>query len=70
MEYIIIIIGLCAVNALQCVLYHIERRDLYDRIMCGNITEYRHGQRKDTKSAVDAHKQMMNEWRKPVKDGD
>lgn len=51
---------------LQAVIHFIERRDLYNRIMCKNLTEYK-GER--CTSAKSAHDRIIRKWR-GKKDGE
>ncbi len=60
----IVIIALCAVIALQAVFHYAERRDLYNRIMCRDLTEYRSDSGKNPKSSLNArHDEIMKKWR-------
>lgn len=67
-DYMLVIIGLCITSLVQCFLYHLERRELYDRIMSGDLTEYRRKEAPKRKTAADAHRQMIDEWRSPKKE--
>ena len=51
---------LCGVVVLQQVLHHAERKDLYNRIMSKNLTEYKG---ESPGYQVSAHKQVLNRWR-------
>lgn len=51
---------------LQAVIHFIERRDLYNRIMCKSLTEYK-GDR--CASAKSAHDRIIRKWR-GKKDGE
>lgn len=50
---------LCGVIILQSILHHCERKDLYDRIMCRNLAEYKGNRR----SAQSAHDRVVKKWR-------
>lgn len=56
---------LCGIIILQAIAHHFERRDLYNRIMSKNLTEYKSGK---PPSVVSAHDRVLNKWR--GKDGD
>ncbi len=78
---IIIIYGLCAiclllfiiiviqslVHAFENKAHRLERRDLYDRIMSGNVKEYKFlsDEKKDDEPHLSAHRRVMNNWRDP-----
>ena len=51
---------LCGVIVLQQILHHCERKDLYDRIMSKNLTEYK-GEAPSYQ--ISAHKSVLNRWR-------
>lgn len=51
---------LCGVIVIQSVIHHIERKDLYNRIMCKSITEYK-GDCKSFKKS--AHQSAIERWR-------
>lgn len=53
-------IVLCVVMAIQHIIHHFERKDLYNRIMSKNLTEYKG----DTPGyQISAHKRALNRWR-------
>lgn len=52
--------ALCGVIVIQSVIHHIERKDLYNRIMCKNITEYKGDYERSQKSA---HQSAIERWR-------
>ena len=54
------IYALIVVIALQAIIYHFERKDLYNRIMSGNFAEYK-GEK--PKQRVSAHKRALKKWR-------
>ena len=56
---------LCGVIILQAVIHFFERKDLYNRIMSKNLTEYKGENRIFVKSA---HDRVINRWR--GKDGE
>ena len=55
------IYALIAVILVQAVTHHLERRDLYNRIMSKTFSEYKGGKPKGVESA---HKRAINAWRK------
>lgn len=56
---------LCGIIVLQQILHHFERRDLYNRIMSKNLSEYKG----ETPSyQVSAHSKVLERWRRPVKE--
>ena len=57
---------LCAVIIIQAILHHIERRDLYNRIMCRDINDYNHAKARDKPAkTVSRHEEKMKAWRDP-----
>lgn len=60
-----IIYALIGVIVLQSIIHHFERKDLYNRIMSKNLTEYK-GEK--CISAKSAHDRVINRWR--GKDGE
>lgn len=56
---------LCGVIVLQSIIHHFERKDLYNRIMSKNLTEYK-GEK--CISAKSAHDRVLKRWR--GKDGE
>ena len=61
-----VIYALLGVIVIQQAIHHIERQDLYDRIMSKNLTEY-----KDDSPGyqLSAHKRVLNRWREREKGG-
>lgn len=59
---------LCAVIVLQSVLHFAERRDLYNRLMCRNLSEYKSGDA--PKKVKSIHTKLLGNWRSAGKDGD
>lgn len=62
---------LSAVIVIQSILHRFERRDLYNRIMCGDIRELRQ-EKNNIKRPISRHQEVMNKWRhvSVTKDGD
>lgn len=57
---IVVIYVLCGVIVFQQIIHHFERRDLYNRIMSKNLTEYKG----DTPGyQISAHKRVLNRWK-------
>lgn len=56
-----VIYALCGVLVLQQVIHHFERKDLYNRIMSKNLTEYKGD---SPGYQVSAHKKVLSRWRK------
>lgn len=54
---------LSGVIIIQGVLHHIERRDLYTRLMCRDMQDYKSANKKDMQSPVSRHKEVLNRWR-------
>ena len=53
------------------IVQHIERKDLYNRLMCRNMTEYNNIKADEPKQPIRRHKAVLNRWRKnDVKVGD
>lgn len=51
---------LCGIIIVQSVFHHFERRDLYNRIMSKNLTEYKGKGLLPVKSA---HRQVLKRWK-------
>ncbi len=52
-----------AIIVFQVVLYRAERKDLYNRIMCGSIQEYMNTTDKKPLSYISKHRKVINKWR-------
>ena len=52
---------LCLIIAIQQVMHRMERKDLYNRIMSKNLSEYKGG---SPVHAVSAHKRVLDKWRR------
>ena len=46
------------------IVQHIERKDLYNRLMCRNMTEYNNIKTDESKQPISRHKAVLNRWRK------
>ena len=53
--------ALCGVVLIQQIIHHYERKDLYNRIMSKNLTEYKGD---SPGYQVSAHKRVLHRWRK------
>lgn len=51
---------LCGIIIVQSIFHHFERKDLYNRIMSKNLTEYKG---KKAVSVKSAHRQVLNRWK-------
>ena len=58
-----IIAVLCVIIILQCVIGHFERKDLYTRIMCGDVRDYTAVSGKVEKPPISRHREVINRWR-------
>lgn len=56
----VIIYALFGLLVFQQIIHHIERKDLYNRIMSKNLTEYKG---ESPGYQVSAHKKVLNRWR-------
>lgn len=56
------IYALIGIIALQSVIHHFERKDLYNRIMSGSLTEYKRDD-KLPKTHISAHQRALKKWR-------
>ena len=57
---IAIIYALCGVIVVQNIMHHMERKDLYNRIMSKNLTEYKGD---SPGYSISAHKRVLSRWR-------
>lgn len=51
---------LCAIIIIQIIAHRYERKDLYDRIMSKNLSEYK---QKEPEHIHSAHRRVLNRWR-------
>ena len=58
---LVLIYILCGIIVVQQVIHHFERKDLYNRIMSKNFTEYKG---ESAGYHVSAHKRVLDKWRK------
>ena len=54
---------LVAVIVIQALLHYVERRDLYDRLMSRDITEYKNSGNPPPKAIPSAHDKVLKKWR-------
>lgn len=59
---------LCGVIVAQQILHYIERKELCDRLMSRDVTEYRAKAREKPVSVSKRHEQIMRRWREPDAD--
>ena len=55
-----IVFALFGLMVVQQLIHHFERKDLYNRIMSKNLTEYKG---ESPGYQVSAHKKVLNRWR-------
>lgn len=55
-----VVLALCGVIVIQQIIHHRERQDLYNRIMCKTLTEYKG---ESPGYQVSAHKRVLIRWR-------
>ena len=55
-----VIYALCGVIVVQNILHHFERKDLYNRIMSKNLTEYKG---EPLPYQTSAHRRVLDRWR-------
>lgn len=53
---------LAAIIILQAIIHHFERKDLYNRIMCKSIGEYKNAD-KPVQKHVTAYEKALKKWR-------
>ena len=58
----VLIIALLLLNIVQAILHYCERRDMYNRLMSRNLTEYKQGG-PPPKHIPSAHNRILNKWR-------
>lgn len=54
---------LIAVIVLQSIIHFIERRDMCNRLMSKNLTEYKQSDKQPPKHTPSAHDRVLNKWR-------
>lgn len=56
--------SLCGVIALLVVIHYLERKDLYNRLMSKDLSEYKHFSSKyEEKTRETAHEKAIKAWR-------
>lgn len=58
-----VIFGLIGVIFVQAISHRIERKDLYNRIMCGSMKEFQNLD-KPKSNYISKHRKVLNNWRK------
>jgi hypothetical protein len=64
---------LCAVIVIQAIFHFIERRDMSDRLMSKDLTEYKRADfssDKHTSRIPSAHERALKKWRSTSKAGE
>ena len=59
---------LVAVIMIQAIFHYCERRDLYDRLMSKDLSEYKKSGSPPPKQVPSAHDRVMKNWRNKVGD--
>ena len=59
---------LFAVIITQSIIHFIERRDMYNRLMSKNLTEYKQSDKTPPKHVPSAHELTLRKWRNKVGD--
>lgn len=59
---------LIAVIILQSVIHYIERRDMMNRLMSKDLTEYKQGGKLPPKHIPSAHELTLKKWRNKAGD--
>lgn len=59
---------LIAVIILQSLLHYRERRDLYNRLMSKDLTEYNQSKQPPPKHFPSAHERVLKRWRNKAGD--
>lgn len=67
-EFDVTDIFLIAVILLQSIFHFCERRDMYNRLMSRNLTEYKQSDKLPPKHIPSAHDRTLNRWRSKVGD--
>jgi DNA-binding GntR family transcriptional regulator len=55
-----LIYALCGIIVIQQIIHHLERKDLYNRIMSKSLTEYKGD---SPGYYVSAHRQVLKRWK-------
>lgn len=59
---------LITVIILQTIIHFLERRDMYNRLMCKNYSEYTNSDKKPPKHIPSAHEKTLQKWRNKAGD--
>lgn len=54
---------LSGVIIVQCIMHYIERKDLYTRLMCKDVQDYKSANKKEVQSPMSRHKEVLDRWR-------
>ncbi|MCK9477990.1 MAG: hypothetical protein M0R40_00625 [Firmicutes bacterium] len=60
---LIVVAVLSVIIIIQAILHWFERKDLYNRLMCRNMSEYKTINEPVSKS-ISAHQRVIEKWRK------
>lgn len=63
----ILLIALIMANIIQAIIHFVERRDMLNRIMCKDLTEYKQSGN-PPKQVPSAHDRTLSRWRNKVGD--
>lgn len=61
---------LCAVIVIQSILFSFERRDMLNRLMAKNLSEYQQPKSPPLKHIPSAHSKVLKKWRNGSKVGE
>lgn len=61
-EYVIIFV-LCAIIVVQIYISRVERKELYDRIQSGSLSEYKASNDTIKSKSNTRHEMMLKKWR-------
>ena len=64
----ILVIFLFLVIVVQNIIHHIERRDMYNRLMSKDLKEYKQSSTPPTNNIPSAHDRVLKNWKKKVGD--
>ncbi len=58
-----VIIALTAIIVIQSIVCHLERKDLYTRLMCRDVSDYKNANSGESKPPISRHKEVLSRWR-------
>ncbi len=59
---------LSAIIIIQAIIHCVERRDMLNRLMSKNLTEYKQGNKKPPMAIPSAHDRVLKKWRNKAGD--